>query len=180
MKTFKEHSKQQDEQMRKVAQAASKLNVVKKAKDLLSKTKAAVVDKIKLKKLRDKLAQKKKDSFIGKAASKIAEGKMSWNHKIINDGTMGIGIFDPDKNAALKAAQALIIFLRKYKKVKIGTDDPDTGQANIEIQKYSEELSKLFFDDELLDSLEPDGSNADIRANDLVVKRLNALGVNIK
>ena len=41
MKTFKEHARQ-DEQMRKVAQAASKLNVVKKAKDLLSKTKAAV------------------------------------------------------------------------------------------------------------------------------------------
>jgi hypothetical protein len=110
----------------------------------------------------------------------VIETKITWKNNIINDGTMGIGIFDSDREKALEAAKQLIIFLRKNKRTKIGGDKEDGDGPNEAIAKYTEELSKLFFDDKLLDELEPNGKNADQNANEVVVKRLKDLGVNIK
>ena len=110
----------------------------------------------------------------------VIETKITWKNNIINDGTMGIGIFDSDREKALEAAKQLIIFLRKNKRTKIGGDKEDGDGPNEAIAKYTEELSKLFFDDKLLDELEPNGKNADQNANEVVVKRLTDLGVNIK
>jgi len=124
---------------------------------------------------------KTKDKIGYTKAKKMMEGKITWKNGIINDGTMRIGIFDPDKEKAMEAARQLIIFLRKNKKVKIGGDKEDSdGEPNEAIAKYSEELSKLVFDDEILDDLEPKGHNGDQIANDIVLKRLKDLGVNIR
>ena len=111
----------------------------------------------------------------------MKEGKMIWNHKpIISDGTMQMGIFDGDKGKAEEAARQLIFFLRKNKKTKIGESDPEQNDSNADIAKYSEELSKLVFDDKMLDDLEPNGNNSNQMANDIVIGRLRDLGVRIK
>ena len=116
-----------------------------------------------------------------RAENTVHEGKITWTRGILADGTMQIGVFDKDKEKAMQAARDLIIFLRKNKRVKIGGDKEDTdGEPNETIAKYSEELSKLVFDDDLLDDLEPNGKNADQSANELVLNRLRDLGVNIK
>jgi hypothetical protein len=109
------------------------------------------------------------------------EGKITWQRGILKDGTMQVGVFDKDKEKALQAARDLVVFLRKNKRVKIGGDKEDSdGEPNETIAKYSEELSKLVFDDDLLDDLEPNGKNANKKANDIVLNRLKKLGVNIK
>ena len=43
-----------------------------------------------------------------------------------------------------------------------------------------EEVSKLVFDDKMLDDLEPNGNNENQTANDIVIGRLRDLGVRIK
>ena len=143
--------------------------------------KAGYNDLDKAKKSIEKAGFKSPD-LTRRSASKITmEGKITWQRGLVSDGTMKIGIFDGDKEKALEAARQLIIFLRKNKRVKIGGDKEDTdGEPNEAIAKYSEELSKLIFDDDLLDSLEPDGNNADQTANDIVLNRLRDLGVNIR
>jgi hypothetical protein len=108
------------------------------------------------------------------------ESYMTWKNGIISDGTMSIGIFDSDVDKAKAAAQALVQHLRKYKNVKIGGEKEDGSGPNDEIAKYSEELSKLVFDDEILDNLEPNGKNSKMNANKIVLKRLKKLGVKIK
>ena len=111
----------------------------------------------------------------------LGEGKMVWNHKpTISDGTMQMGIFDSDREKAEEAARQLIFFLRKNKKTKIGKADPEKNDSNDTIAKYSEELSKLIFDDKMLDDLEPNGNNENQSANDIVLGRLRDLGVRIK
>jgi len=133
-------------------------------------------------------AMKKIDKAIAKEMKKLGiegiwvkEGKMIWNHNpTISDGTMQMGIFDSDKGKAEEAARQLIFFLRKNKKTKIGKSDPEQNDSNADIAKYSEELSKLIFDDKMLDDLEPNGNNENQNANDLVIGRLRDLGVRIK
>ena len=135
--------------------------------------------KINIKPIVDLIVKQTKDPKT--RLKSLVEGKITWQRGLVSDGTMKIGIFDGDKEKALEAARQLIIFLRKNKRVKIGGDKEDTdGEPNETIAKYSEELSKLIFDDELLDSLEPDGNNADQTANDIVLNRLRDLGVNIR
>ena len=135
--------------------------------------------KINIKPIVDLIVKQTKDPKT--RLKSLVEGKITWQRGLVSDGTMKIGIFDGDKEKALEAARQLIIFLRKNKRVKIGGDKEDTdGEPNEAIAKYSEELSKLIFDDELLDSLEPDGNNADQTANDIVLNRLRDLGVNIR
>ena len=177
-----------DEQMAKIAKKVTGVELAKKIKDKVDAAKQKAVNVIKLKALRDKLAAVK-GKTVGKltkgmkdmAEEPVMETKITWKNTIINDGTMGIGIFDSDRDKALDAAKQLIIFLRKNKRIKIGGEKEDnSGQYNDTIVKYTEELSKLFFDDKLLDDLEPNGNNAEQNANDLVIKRLRDLGVNIK
>ena len=111
----------------------------------------------------------------------LGEGKMIWNHRpTISDGTMQMGIFDSDRGKAEEAARQLIFFLRKNKRTKIGKSDPEQNDSNADIAKYSEEVSKLVFDDKMLDDLEPNGNNENQNANDLVIGRLRDLGVRIK
>jgi len=124
---------------------------------------------------------KTKDKTGYTAAQKMYESKITWKHGIINDGTMRIGIFDPDKEKAMEAARQLIMFLRSNKRVVIGGDkEGEDGVPNDSIQKYMDDLSKLFFDDQVLDDLEPKGHNSNDKANDIVMKRLKDLGVSIK
>jgi len=183
MKTFKEYN-ELDEQMANVAKKITGINAAKKLADKLKAAKTKATNILTLKSLRDKIAASKPKSMSQKmkdmAETPIKETKITWNNKVINDGTMGIGIFDSDRQKALDAAQQLIIFLRKNKRTKIGGDKEDGDGPNEAIAKYTEELSKLFFDDKLLDDLEPNGNNAEQNANDIVVKRLKDLGVNIK
>ena len=112
---------------------------------------------------------------------KMYESKITWKHGIVNDGTMRIGIFDPDKEKAMEAARQLIMFLRRNKRVVIGGDkEGEDGVPNDAIQKYIDELSMIFFDDQVLDDLEPKGHNSNDKANDIVMRRLKDLGVSIK
>lgn len=155
----------QDEQMKKLA---AKLKPKLPKLDIKGKLKALG------KKITDPVKKLAEESFV-------LEGKMVWNHKpVISDGTMQMGIFDSDKGKAEEAARQLIFFLRKNKKTKIGESDPEQNDSNADIAKYSEELSKLVFDDKLLDDLEPNGNNSNQSANDIVVGRLRDLGVRIK
>ena len=121
-----------------------------------------------------------RDNAIIGVEAPYKESYMTWKNGIISDGTMSIGIFDSDVDKAKSAAQALVQLLRKYKSVKIGGEKEDGSGPNDAIAKYSEELSKLVFDDKILDDLEPNGKNSKINANKIVLKRLKELGVNIK
>jgi hypothetical protein len=139
--------------------------------------------KINLKPIVDLIIKQTKDpeTRLKSLQEQVIEGKMIWNHKpVISDGTMQMGIFDGDKEKAMESARQLIFFLRKNKKTKIGKKDPEQNDSNADIAKYSEELSKLIFDDKLLDDLEPNGNNENQSANDIVVGRLRDLGVRIK
>jgi hypothetical protein len=181
MKTFKEYN-EVDEQIARVAKKVTGINAAKALADKIKKAKKKTMDAIKLKALRDKLASlKPKGGKVTAAMKGMMETKITWKNTIINDGTMGIGIFDSDKEKALEAARNLIMFLRKNKRVKIGGDKEDSeGEPNEAIANYTAELSKLFFDDQLLDDLEPSGNNNEANANEIVIKRLRDLGVNIK
>ncbi len=124
---------------------------------------------------------KAKDKTGYTKAQKMYESKITWKHGIVNDGTMRIGIFDPDKEKAMEAARQLIMFLRRNKRVVIGGDkEGEDGVPNDAIQKYIDELSMIFFDDQVLDDLEPKGHNSNEKANDIVMRRLKDLGVSIK
>ena len=171
-----------DEQIARIAKKVTGINAAKALAAKIEKAKKKAMDVITLKNLRDRLASlKPKGGKVTAAMKGMMETKITWKNNVINDGTMGIGIFDSDRDKALDAAKQLIIFLRKNKRTKIGGEKEDSaGEPNEAIAKYTEELSKLFFDDKLLDDLEPNGNNADQDANDLVIKRLRDLGVNIK
>ena len=143
--------------------------------------KAGYNDLDKAKKAIEKAGFKSPDLGRRSATKITMEGKMVWDHKVaISDGTMQMGIFDGDKEKAMEAARQLIFFLRKNKKTKIGKKDPEQNDSNADIAKYSEEISKLIFDDKLLDDLEPNGNNENQVANDIVIGRLRDLGVRIK
>ncbi len=170
-----------DEQIARIAKKVTGINAAKALADKIKKVKKKTMDAITLKNLRDRLAKLTKGGKVTAGMKGMMETKITWKNNVINDGTMGIGIFDSDRDKALDAAKQLIIFLRKNKRTKIGGEKEDSaGEPNEAIAKYTEELSKLFFDDKLLDDLEPNGNNAEQDANDLVIKRLRDLGVNIK
>ncbi len=170
-----------DEQIARIAKKVTGINAAKALADKIKKVKKKTMDAITLKNLRDRLAKLTKGGKVTAGMKGMMETKITWKNTVINDGTMGIGIFDSDRDKALDAAKQLIMFLRKNKRTKIGGEKEDSaGEPNEAIAKYTEELSKLFFDDKLLDDLEPNGNNAEQDANDLVIKRLRDLGVNIK
>ena len=111
---------------------------------------------------------------------------LTWNNKIAkaNEGTMGSGIFDDDKNKAKDAARKLVQFLRANKDVRIFFDPDNPKKDHKDLAAYTKELTNYVFDDQMLDDLIPDPKrnkkNYGKKANDIVTKRLKQLGVNIR
>ena len=111
---------------------------------------------------------------------------LTWNNKIAkaNEGTMGSGIFDDDKNKAKDAARKLVQFLRANKDVRIFFDPDNPKKDHKDLEAYTKELIKYVSDDIMLDDLIPDPKrnkkNYGKKANDIVTKRLKQLGVNIR
>ena len=58
--------------------------------------------------------------------------------------------------------------------------DDKQGGSNKAIDAYIKELMKYVFDDAMIDDLYPTGRNANVKANDVVVKRLKKMGVKVK
>lgn len=112
--------------------------------------------------------------WAGKPMGITMEGKS------IAEGTMKLGIFDKDLKKRKDAARRLVMFLRKKKNTKIGPIDDKQDGSNKVIDAYMSELMKYIFDDEMLDNLYPNNKNANVRANDVVVKRLKKMGVKVK
>ena len=112
--------------------------------------------------------------WAGKPMGITMEGKS------IAEGTMKLGIFDKDLKKRKDAARRLVMFLRKKKNTKIGAIDDKQDGSNKVIDAYMSELMKYIFDDEMLDNLYPNNKNANVRANDVVVKRLKKMGVKVK
>ena len=98
----------------------------------------------------------------------------------IEEGTMRAGIFDDDLRKRKDAARKLVFFLKSKRNLKIGPMDDKQGGSNKAIDSYIKELMKYVFDDEMIDDLYPTGKNENQRANDVVVKRLKAMGVKVK
>lgn len=114
--------------------------------------------------------------------TKSAENKyMTWNNTLAlaSEGTMSTGIFDKDKDKAKDAARNLVKFLRQNKKVIISKGED--GKDSQDLANYTKELTNYIFDDEMLDNLDPDNKKTvGKRANDIVTKRLQKLGVKIR
>ncbi len=97
----------------------------------------------------------------------------------VKEGTMKSGIFDSDVRKRKDAARKLVFFLKAKRNQKIGPMDDNTG-SNKAIEAYIKELMKYVFDDEMIDNLYPTGKNVNVKANDIVVKRLKKMGVKVK
>ena len=105
----------------------------------------------------------KSDWFITKNFSDIAVD--------IKEGTMEIGIFDKNKEAAKKVAGELVMFMRSNKDLKVGDDKS---------QAYVDGITKFVYDDQMLDDLDPETGKVGERCNAIVAARLKELGVTIR
>ena len=105
----------------------------------------------------------KSDWFITKNFSDIAVE--------IKEGTMEIGIFDKNKEAAKKVAGELVMFMRSNKDLKVGDDKS---------QAYVDGITKFVYDDQMLDDLDPETGKVGERCNAIVAARLKELGVTIR
>ena len=81
---------------------------------------------------------------------------LTWNNKIAkaNEGTMGSGIFDDDKNKAKDAARKLVQFLRANKDVRIFFDPDNPKKDHKDLAAYTKELTNYVFDDQMLDDFD--------------------------
>ena len=99
----------------------------------------------------------------------------------LSEGTMSSGIFDDDKNKAKNATKKLVQFLRANKDVRIFFDPDNPKKDHKDLEAYTKELIKYVSDDIMLDDLIPDPKrnkkNYGQKANGVVIKRLNQLGV---
>ena len=116
-----------------------------------------------------------------KALAKMMElMKMLQKNESVEEGTMRAGIFDSDIKKRKDAARKLVFFLKSKRNLKIGPMNDKQGGSNKAIDSYIKELMKYVFDDLMIDGLYPTGKNADVKANDVVVKRLKKMGVRVK
>jgi len=132
------------------------------------------------------IPKKQEKDALGEETETKNTSYLTWNNKIAkaNEGTMGSGIFDDDKNKAKDAARKLVGFLRANREVRIETDPENPKKDSKDLQAYTKELTNYVFDDQMLDDLIPDPKrnkkNYGKKANDIVTKRLKQLGVNIR
>ena len=124
-------------------------------------------------------SDKFKDIDLTASFEKIQKLSSAQFKSMWSEGTMKSGIFDSDIRKRKDAARKLVFFLKAKRNQKIGPMDDDTG-SNKAIDAYIKELMKYVFDDEMIDDLYPTGRNANVKANDVVVKRLKKMGVKVK
>ena len=115
-----------------------------------------------------------------KKSSYSGHGVWKWVKEDIDEGTMRSGIFDGDIKKRKDAARKLVFFLKQKRNLKIGPMNDKEGGSNKAIDSYIKELMKYVFDDLMIDDLYPTGKNANVKANDVVVKRLKKMGVKVK
>ena len=124
-------------------------------------------------------SDKFKDIDLTASFEKIQKLSSAKFKSMWSEGTMRSGIFDTDVRKRKDAARKLVFFLKAKRNLRIGPMDDDTG-SNKAIDSYIKELMKYVFDDEIIDDLYPTGRNANVKANDVVVKRLKKMGVKVK